>query len=139
MRLKTWEFYWETRGAFLFGNGSLGRNPYGAQCVNLPNDFWATMGIPSIAGNASEWVGAEDAYRKWVPATTPIRMVHGDVCVFRPEWVGPNGHVSIVLDGRRSLVATFDQNWPLGSPVSEVWHHPASVAGVLRINGNHGW
>lgn len=138
MQRRTWQFFRDFRGTYLFRNGTLGTNPYGAQCVNPPDDFWESMGIPAIAGNAVDWIGAEDAYRRWVPATTRTRLVHGDVCVFRPEWVGPNGHVSIVLDGSGSMVATLDQNWPLGSPVSEVWHHRASVAGVLRIYGNHG-
>lgn len=123
----------QLRGTYLEQNGQLGPNPAGAQCVNPCNAVFQALGAPGLYGNASTWIGRDDDYRDWIGGPSIIRLQVGDIAVFRTALVGPNGHVDVVLDGSRSPYAGMDQNWPLGSPVAEVWHYRESLAGVLRV------
>lgn len=137
LRRWVWAFRGEHRGTFLTVNGRLGDNPAGAQCVNVPNGLYRSLGVPSIVGNAADWVGFSDSYREWLDTSSGLRLLVGDVAVFRPDIVGVNGHVDIVLDGSRRPYEGLDQNWPLGAPVVEVFHHEAALAGVVRLRGYH--
>lgn len=134
-RIAVWRVFHQLRGTYLTENGNLGTNPAGAQCVNPCNAVFHVLGAPGMYGNASSWVGKADVYRDWIDGPSIKRLQVGDIAVFRPELVGPNGHVDVVLDGSRSPYAGMDQNWPIGSPVAEVWHHREALAGVLRVKG----
>lgn len=133
-RMRTWAFARATIGAFLVRNGSLGINPYGAQCVNVPNCFWQRLGLPAIEGNAGDWVGILAAGRRWIQSGAGRRPEAGDCLVFPPSPSMPFGHVDITLDGHgRGLVLGVDQNFPIGSPCSQVWHDLGLVAGWIRV------
>lgn len=134
-RIAVWHVFHRLRGTYLDVNGALGPNPAGAQCVNVCNAVFDALGVPGVFGNASDWIGFHDEHRGWIDGPSIERLTVGDVAVFRPEIVGPNGHADVVLDGSRTPYAGMDQNWPLGSPVSEVWHHREALAGVLRVKG----
>jgi hypothetical protein len=131
-REAAWAFYREHVGGYLLRNGSIGDNPNGAQCVNVANTYWETIGFLSMFGNAGDWVGRRTQSLAWLPARSGISVRAGDVAVFPVGGVHPDGHVALVLDGSRFPWVGLQQNSPTGSPVVLCSYYDRDAAGFLR-------
>lgn len=108
-------------------------DPAGAQCTHVPNEYWRRVGAGQLFGDAASWVAQTPAGCVNLPLVDGLTLMAGDVVVFRPEAVGADGHVDVVLDGSRRPWLGMDQNWPLGAPVSKVWHARESASRVIRV------
>jgi hypothetical protein len=133
LRRRAWQLSADLVGVPLTRNGTLGENPSGLQCVNLPNTHWARLGLPSWYGNASDWIGRSDEWREWRPWSRAMRLWSGDVCVFVPGGnIASDGHVDVVLDGRDPYWLGLDVNYPTGSPCELRRHMRVEIAGHIR-------
>ena len=132
-RRHAWTFAHTWAGKYLTHNGTLGENPNGAQCVNVPNGFWATLGVPAVVGNASEWAGYQDGHRTWLPWSSELAPVVGDCVVFRVGVADPDGHVALVLDGTKTPPFSLMQNYPTGCPVQLCELLQIGVEGIIRL------
>lgn len=134
LRKAAWRFTRENVGHPLSRNGTLGENPAGLQCVNVPNDYWAALGLESWSDNAIDWIGRSDAYREWLPMGGWQRIHSGDVGVLHPGGdVSPFGHVVLLLDGTRLPPLCIEQDWPVGSVCQLGGHQRELYAGVVRV------
>jgi hypothetical protein len=133
LRRTAWGLWRDVGGLFITANGSLGENPSGAQCVNVPNFLWDRLGIPQLFGNAADWVGSRSYHTKWLVMGEGLRLFAGDVVVWSSDGAPPDGHVDVVLDGSRVPFLGMDQNYPLGSPVHLQSHIKNGAAGVIRV------
>ena len=133
MRRATWSFQREVSRTFLERNGTLGVNPAGAQCVNVPNSFWETFQLEAVPGDAWQFEGYEDAARHYVPHINIGPYLVGDVLVFARSSLYPLGHVAVVLDGSRGRLLTLSQNVPPGEPVHEVRFPRKLPVGLIRL------
>lgn len=127
-----WELAREIAGTHLVRNGSAGMNPNGAQCVNVPNVWLEKLKLDWIPGNAVDFIGYSRHALLWIPGDRLGRARAGDIAVFKPELVGPEGHVDVVLDGSKAPYIGLDQNWPPGNGVSYISHDLSDLAGVIR-------
>jgi hypothetical protein len=133
LRRQAWKLAWRNLHAPLVVNGSIGLNPAGAQCVNVPNAYWDELGLPAFYGNAAEWVGRADASRVWLPASERLWVFAGDVAVIGASGDFPEGHVVLVLDASRSPYIGVQQNSPAGSPVGLCRLSPSLPSGFIRV------
>lgn len=125
---------WREMGGTFLMAGAFGLpDPAGAQCTHVPNEYWRRVGAGQLFGIAASWMEQTPIGCVALPLTDGLVLLAGDVVVFRPETVGVDGHVDVVLDGSRRPWLGMDQNWPLGSPVSRVWHSRQPVGRVLRV------
>lgn len=135
-RRKAWGFARQTLGRHLLQNGALGANPSGAQCVNVPNTWWATRAVSNLFGDARDWYGQSTTSLQWHVMSSRLRPRVGDVAVWVPGGeVSDFGHVSVVMWDYGAKVLSLDQDWPTGAPVSYVLHDREVLAGVIRIRG----
>jgi hypothetical protein len=131
-RRAAWSCYRGVAGRYLYTNGEIGVNPDGAQCVNVLNTYWASLGIPSRFGNAGDWVGRPTRYLRWLPSTPGVRVVAGDAACISASGAYPNGHVALVLDGSETPLVVMGQNSPTGTPCQLAGMNPYEIAGYLR-------
>lgn len=133
VRRRAWMLARAWSGRYLLDGGSGGQNPAGAQCTNVPNTFWWGFGVPSLYGDARDWVGIHDQWRRWEEGDF-LELRVGDVYVMSGgAGVGVLGHTGLVLDGTQRPFESFDQNWPDGAPCGFRRHPMALVRGVLRL------
>ncbi len=120
-------------GQALLQNGSIGANPNGAQCVDIPNTYWQRFGVEAWYGNASDWLGKGDQRRRWLPAEPGLRLLSGDVFVLGRSVDTPEGHVGLVVDGSKSPYLAVEQNYPTGSLVHMCRRYVGDAAGFVRL------
>lgn len=121
------------RGTYYAMNGHQ-LNEAGAQCVNVPNAYRAALGVGVWFGDASSWIGREDAVTRWTPMSPRVRLESGDVVVWRNLGGGPAGHTALVVDGQ--LVGAellLQQNNPLGAPCTLERYDTRAASGFLRV------
>ena len=122
-------------GVDLYQNGVLGPNPYGAQCVNVANEWAQLLRIEPFRGNAGSFFQDSHPNCDWI-ANTPTNCPHrGDIVEFEatPDgYIGVNGHVSVCIWGALDQFQSLDQNFPDGTPVHKQIHTYEGVAGWLR-------
>jgi hypothetical protein len=133
LKRAAWRYWWAGQGGLVTLNGRLGENPYGAQCVNIPNGLWEDLGVGSLSGNASEWVGFSDDVRKWVRSSPGSRPHVGDAFVMGASGGRPDGHTGVVLDGSRWPFLGMGQNSPTGSGLELCRYFGTDVAGYIRL------
>lgn len=129
-------------GLYINSDGTLGPNPYGAQCVNLPNTWMANIGADQFPGNAASFEYDSHPDCDWIANTPANFPFPGDVVVWAANSNAglPYGHVDMGLQGANVNNFTgFDQNWPLNSPCHSVWHNYNDVAGFLRCRKARFW
>lgn len=129
---EAWQFVRSVLHHCLTDNGTLGPNPYGAQCVNLLNWWWAVLGVGQRYGNAADWIGQPGNGTRWLEMRDGLRLIHGDAAVLTRAASGEFGHVALIVDGSRRAPVVAEQNWPLGSCVELGEHSRAALAGVIR-------
>jgi hypothetical protein len=122
-------------GTFALTNGAVGGNPNGAQCVNVPNDLWDSLGGQSLYGNAADWVGVRRRWLGWLPMTLDLRVRAGDTLVIPASGNTPDGHVAVVLDGSKDPFLTLSQNYPTGTDCQLRRFDRSVAVGVLRYVG----
>lgn len=120
-------------GSYPLRNGAMGANPNGAQCVNLANCFWESVGRGALSGNAGTWVGVENEWLRWIPLGHEVALNAGDVFVLADGPLTPEGHVGIVLDASRTPYMGAELNYPTGSPVQLCNRYRNDAAGFLRL------
>lgn len=143
MRLMTLaQFVGRYMGTKLPDDGTMGPNPYGAQCVDLPNEWCVNLGIEQFPGNASSFEFDSHPDCDYIPNTPTSVPMPGDIVVWAASSAAglPYGHVDIALKGASVNNFTgFDQNWPLNSPCHAEWHTYNDVAGYLRPRRARFW
>ncbi len=132
-RLAAWSLTWRRLGEGVLQNGSIGLNPNGAQCVDIPNSYWERFGVGAWFGNACDWVGQGDGRRLWLPSRPGLRVLAGDVFVLGSSVNTPEGHVGLVLDGSMSPYVASEQNYPTGSPLHLCRRYVGDAAGFVRL------
>jgi hypothetical protein len=133
MKRSAWALSRTLDGLSVTANGSLGTNPNGPQCVNVPNALWELVGAEERYGNAVDWLGVSSARVRWFSFSPRLRLRAGDVAVWGSSPSAPFGHVDVVLDGSTDPFLGLDQNYPIGSVVHHQSHPRAGLAGVLRV------
>lgn len=136
------EFVGHYSGLHVNNDGSYGPNPYGAQCVNLPNVWMQNIGAEQFPGNAGSFEYDSHPDCDWIPNTPTNYPMPGDVVVWAASSAAglPYGHVDVAEQGAGVNNFTgFDQNWPLGSPCHSQWHNYNDVAGFLRPRKARFW
>lgn len=128
------QFFVEWNGKQLDNDGNMGTNPYGAQCVNVPNEWCRELGIEEFPGDAATFEYDSHPDCEWVMNTVAGVPLPGDIVVWRAGGILnlPFGHVDVFLDGNDTTFDGMDQNWPLGSAVHRQNHDYTDVAGWLH-------
>lgn len=143
MRLLSFaQFVGHYSGLYIYSDGSMGANPYGAQCVNLPNVWMQNIGAEQFPGNAATFEFDSHPDCDWIPNTPTNYPMPGDIVVWAASSAAglPYGHVDLGLQGANVNNFTgFDQNWPLNSPCHSEWHNYNDVAGFLRPRKARFW
>jgi len=66
------------KGKPLYDTGTLGPNPYGAQCVNLVNEWLRELGIDPFVGDPVDWPEQARARGMWVSYGETEEEMSGD-------------------------------------------------------------
>ena len=126
------EFIQEWNGKFISEDGSLGNDPYGAQCVCVCNEWCKELGIEPFPGNAANFEFDSHPDCDWVDNTPTNAPPEGAIVVWRATPALPYGHVDIAQAGATSQSFNgFDQNWPYGAACHSQHHDYGGVAGWL--------
>lgn len=130
-RVSAWGLRRLLDGRFDDWNGPA-RNPDGAQCVNIPNEYRRMRGRSMWDGNASDWYGRNMPGASWKGTRLSSVIKAGDVLVWPDSEDRPNGHAALVLDGGRvPEVLVLQQNSPDGAPVGIAWVRLDGVVGHM--------
>lgn len=130
------EFVAQKTGQFVDWDGA-----HGYQCVDLFRFYMRdVLGLAQHQQPAG--LGNGGAVKFWHNYDTDANLRnnfekvqntprYGDVIIWSTVAEGA-GHVAIFLSGTMQSFVSLDQNWPKGSPVTEVNHGATNVIGILR-------
>lgn len=95
-------------------------NAYGAQCVDLPRQYWKEVeGIPEHTGPCATSGGAKDLFldyskmpieKKYFIRSTQKNWIPGDVLIWDQSPTNKYGHVAIFLAKLGNSLLVFEQN-----------------------------
>ena len=99
-------------------------DPFGAQCVELANEWCKELGIEEFGGNAIDFLGDPHPDCDWIVNTPAAVPSPGDIVLFA---LGQFGHVSVCVSADQNVMTSLDQNWfnsneTVGSPAAIVHH-----------------
>lgn len=102
------------------------------QCVDSANTYIVeVLGLPAIIGtNAQDFptkAGSDYEYIKNTPTGVPQA---GDLMIWKSA--DKVGHIGIFIEGNANTFASFDQNYPTGTPSHKQSHNYTNVLGWLR-------
>lgn len=108
---------------------------YGNQCVDWYRQYCKELGVPQSPGV----IGAKDIWTTYLkdyfdrirndPNAIPQL---GDIIVWDAFTGNQYGHVSVFNSGDINSFSSYDQNWPVNSPVHQQPHNYDNVLGWLR-------
>lgn len=106
---------------------------YGAQCVDLIKYYYEIFGVEEYAtGNGSAYASnALPPGWERIQNTPDFVPEPGDVAVWGTA-LSSAGHLAIILDADLHSFVSMDQNWPKGSPCTQVDHTYNKFWGVVR-------
>ncbi len=107
-------------------------NPY--QCVDLIKYYYNIFGMADYAmGNGYKYA-TNDLPPGWTRIQNYAEFIPepGDIGVWTSAVGGGAGHVAIILEADVHTFVSMDQNWPSGSPCSQVSHGYSNFWGVVR-------
>jgi hypothetical protein len=122
-------------------------DPYGAQCVELVNEWCKEIGIEEFSGNAIDFVNDPHPHCDWIP-NSPVNFPDpGDIVVWG-NLIDPYGHTAVCIGpADANSFQSLDQNWynsnlTMGSPAEKVthgyrgvlgWYHPRIISGGIPV------
>lgn len=108
----------------------------GGECVDLVNLYLAqVVGVPPVRANAVDWATATVGDWLWETNGPRNFPAPGAIVVWRSDafaGIGPNGHLAVSVLADAMNLATFEQNWPTGSPCRVGAHTYTGVLGWHR-------
>lgn len=110
---------------------NVSRNPYGAQCVEIVQDWCDILGIERFPGNAADFEFDAHPDCIWTPNTPTNVPPVGSIVVWGKSPTLPFGHVSVSGVADTLKFTGFGQNWPLGSAAHQQAHTYGGVRGWL--------
>ncbi len=134
VRAKVHRFVDKWNGRFEIDDGVLGPNAYGAQCVNLANQFASYLRIEPFPGNAGTFMFDSHPDCTWIPNQPENRPHPGDIVIWGISGELPFGHVAVCVWSTVNTLVSFDQNWPTGSPCHKQGHNYDGIAGWLHAH-----
>lgn len=108
---------------------------YGYQCVDWYRQYCHELGLsqsPGVAGAKDIWNSYNKSdFTKINNAATNYPQ-RGDIVIWKEYPGNPYGHVGVADTATANDFVSYDQNWPVGSPVHPQPHNYDYVLGWLR-------
>lgn len=108
---------------------------YGYQCVDWYRQYCHELGqvqSPGVAGAKDTWNSFNKSDFTKINNGSTNYPQRGDVVIWKEYPGNPYGHVGVADTADANSFVSYDQNWPVGSPVHPQPHNYDHVLGWLR-------